>query len=143
MRPHKFILGVGSPCSLLILILSIICSASRLLAHDKEIRSFILTEEEKEWIVASPKIAYTGDPDFPPIEWLDNDQIHRGLSADFIDLIEKKLGIPFRLVPIKTWSQAFDLTKGKKIDVLSSVSLTPQRLKYMRFTRPPSLIYLL
>jgi two-component system sensor histidine kinase EvgS len=120
----------------LLLIFWAISSVSPVLADDEEIVSLNLTKEEREWIVANPQIPYAADPDFPPIEWLDKNKVHRGISAEFIALMEKKLGIRFRLVPIKSWDEVLENAKGKKLDVLSSVSPTPQRLKYLRFTKP-------
>jgi ABC-type amino acid transport substrate-binding protein len=40
------------------------------------------------------------------------------------------------LVPIKSWDEVLEHAKGKAVDVFSSVSPTPQRLEYLKSTKP-------
>ncbi len=41
-----------------------------------------MSEEESEWLVAHPVIRLAPDPDFPPIEYFDENGEYRGIAAD-------------------------------------------------------------
>ena len=58
------------------------------------------------------------------------------MSADFIKLVEAKIGIPIRLVPTKTWTQSIGYAKNRTCDIFSLAKETPSRKKYMNFTEP-------
>ena len=57
-------------------------------------------------------------------------------TSDYIPLISKKIGIPITLVPTKDWPESIDLAKQRKCDIFSLAMPTPDRLKYMKFTKP-------
>ncbi len=94
-----------------------------------------LNQEEREWLAAHPEINYTSDSDFPPVEWFDDEGKAQGISADFIALMQKKLGTRFKLIPTKNWGEALQMIRDGQLDILSSVAPTPQRLEYMQFTK--------
>ena len=49
-----------------------------------------LTPEEQAWLTEHPDIRLAPDPDFQPIEYLDNTGNYRGSAADYVALIEQK-----------------------------------------------------
>ncbi len=42
-----------------------------------------------------------------------------GIVADYLKLIEQKLGINVEIIPTKTWSESVDKVKQGEVDVLS------------------------
>ena len=58
----------------------------------------ILNEEERGWLKEHPVIRFTPDPSFPPFEFFDEQGQFRGIAADYIDLIQKKLNIRFEII---------------------------------------------
>ena len=95
-----------------------------------------LTEEELAWLDLNPVVRVAPDPDFPPIEYFDKDGSYKGIAADFIALLEKKLPIKFEVVRLKNWNEAIRQAKTRKIDMFGAAVPTPERLQYMRFTKP-------
>lgn len=95
-----------------------------------------LTNAERQWLLDHPVIRIGPDPDFAPFEWLDENGQHRGISADYIALLEKKLGIRFNLVRAENWTDVLDLAKSRSVDVLPAIAPTDQRAAYLRFTKP-------
>ena len=96
-----------------------------------------LNENERNWIkqLKTP-IRLAPDPGFEPIEIKGSNNELAGLAGDYINLIEKKLGITFEIVWYDTWSEnVIDAEKGN-VDLWSAVVKTPQRSKYMNFTDP-------
>ncbi len=96
----------------------------------------ILTQQEKEWLDAHTVIKLGPDPFFPPIEYLDEDGIYRGIAADYITLVERKLGINFNIVRLENWDEVVKQTRNRQIDVWGAATNSKQRSKYMLFTLP-------
>ena len=94
------------------------------------------SEEEQAWIDVHPVVRVAPDPDFPPIEFVDKDGNYRGIAADFLRLLEKKLPLKFEIVSLKNWDEVIAQAKSRQIDMFGAAVPTPERLKYMRFTRP-------
>ena len=92
--------------------------------------------EELAWMEAHPVVRLAPDPDFPPIEFLDEHGNYLGIAADFISLLEKKLPIRFEIVLLKNWNEVIRQAKSREIDMFGAAVPTPERLKYMRFTPP-------
>lgn len=74
------------------------------------------------------------DPDFPPVEYYDEKGLYRGIAADYIALIEKKLGIQFKIIHLKNWDEVLEKARALEIDMVTAATRTPQREKYLRFT---------
>ena len=106
------------------------------IACEKKVGRNVLTAEEQEWLSKHDgKIVLAGDPKFAPIEFLDEKRQYRGLAADYIRLIEKKLGFKFKIVHYRNWKEIMRETQKGKIDVLNAVQKTPLRSEYLLFTR--------
>jgi PAS domain S-box-containing protein len=94
-----------------------------------------LTVAERSWLKAHPVIRLAPDPAFPPVEFFDGNGGYSGMTADYIALMEKKLGIRFEIVRLRNWDEIIDRAKSRQIDLFVA-SETPQRSAYMLFTRP-------
>ena len=95
-----------------------------------------LTEAERVWIAGHPIVRLTPDPLFPPLEYFDEDGKFRGIGADFVAVLEKKLGLRFEVVRVKNWNESVTKTKNRENDIWSVVAKTPERSEYMLFTKP-------
>ncbi|MBU1196610.1 MAG: transporter substrate-binding domain-containing protein [Proteobacteria bacterium] len=95
-----------------------------------------LTPEEKNWLKTHRKFKVGVDPQFHPFEFIDPQGLHSGAVADYLALIEKMLDIEFDVAPDLSWQQVTSLAEQKKLDVLSAVTQTPERSKFLNFTEP-------
>lgn len=95
-----------------------------------------LTVEEQAWISEHPVIRLMPDPLFPPYEYFDEEFRYRGIGADFIAMLEQKLGLRFNVIRVKDWQESVAQTKNRNNDVWSVVAKTPERSQYMLFTKP-------
>jgi diguanylate cyclase (GGDEF)-like protein/PAS domain S-box-containing protein len=95
-----------------------------------------LTAAERAWLTEHPVIRLAPDPDFPPIEFIDEQGRYQGIAADYAALVERKLGIKITIVPLKTWDEVLHKAQSREIDMLGAASKSPQRAEYMTFTRP-------
>ncbi|MFQ5443062.1 MAG: ATP-binding protein [Nitrospinales bacterium] len=96
----------------------------------------LLNPEEKDWLKAHPDIKLAPDPFFLPIEYFDEQGRYIGIAADFVALLEKKLGIEFNIVRLNNWDEVLEQSKARQVDMWGAATPTPQRLEYMLFTEP-------
>lgn len=94
-----------------------------------------LTTSERAWLKTHPVIRLAPDPDFPPVEYFSEDGVYGGITADYVALIEKRLGIRIEIIRLNNWSDIIGKAKRREIDVFVAGE-TPQRAEYMLFTRP-------
>ncbi|HEX6098959.1 MAG TPA: transporter substrate-binding domain-containing protein [Thermoanaerobaculia bacterium] len=75
-------------------------------------------------------------PDWMPIEGIDADGQHTGMSADFIRLMARRGGLRIELVPAKTWEESFALGQRRQCDIFSLLMDSPSRRSFLDFTTP-------
>ena len=96
----------------------------------------VLTVTEQEWLAAHPLIRIGPDPDAAPFEWFTPEGEYKGMAADYVRLIEEKLGVAFEIVHARDWTQVLEMVRNGEIDVLSAVAVSPQREQYLVFAEP-------
>lgn len=96
-----------------------------------------LSDEEIEWLQThAGSLRFAPLPDSPPIDFIDANGLHRGVTADYLRLIEKQLGIRFQLVRCENWKEILTKLRAQEIDLVGSVQNTPERQSFLRFTEP-------
>jgi polar amino acid transport system substrate-binding protein len=93
-----------------------------------------LSTQEQNYLANKEHITMCVDPDWEPYELIDKQGRHRGLAADFIELIESKINKKITLIPTKTWKQSLEAAKNKQCEILSFLNPSPDREKYLNFT---------
>jgi ABC-type amino acid transport substrate-binding protein len=94
-----------------------------------------LTAEEKLWLSKNPEIRLAPDPDFLPIEYFNKEGRYIGMAAEFVALMEKKLGIKLKRIKLENWDEVLEKARQRKVDMWGAATPTPQRLEYMMFTK--------
>ena len=95
-----------------------------------------LSREEQNWLLAHPVVRVAQDPGWPPVEFVNDQGEASGMSADYLALIERRLGIRFERVYGLSWGEAYSQLKSWQIDMTTSVAVTPQRAEFWAFTEP-------
>lgn len=95
-----------------------------------------LSENERAWLRTKPVISLGVDAEWPPVEWLDDKDVHQGMSSDYIKLISKTLGIEFKKPERMYWSSVLEGIEKGEIDMSCVMVSTEKRKKYVTFTRP-------
>jgi signal transduction histidine kinase/membrane-bound lytic murein transglycosylase MltF len=95
-----------------------------------------LTEEEMQWLSQHRAFRLGVDPAWEPYESINNSEVYRGIVADYMRVLETRLGIS--LVPVRSanWSETFKLIRESQIDVSSALVRTEEREQFLNFTRP-------
>ncbi|MDX1823318.1 MAG: transporter substrate-binding domain-containing protein, partial [Thiohalomonadales bacterium] len=105
-------------------------------ASEKKVKRIQLTPKEREWLDEHPVILAASDPDWPPVDYLDRDKKFTGMAADYIELVSQRLGIRIEVLPHATWSQSLESARERKVALLTAAASTPDRDKFLSFTKP-------
>jgi len=93
----------------------------------------IFNQKQQDYIKKKKLITMCIDPNWMPYERINNGK-HEGITSEYIKLFEKRMGIPFKLIETKTWSQSLEYIKARTCDILALASKTASREKYMNFS---------
>jgi len=94
------------------------------------------TPQEAAWIAAHPQIRLGVDPDRRPMEFVDGQGRHQGMSLEIVRYLEKSTGIHFVTTTNLKWQDVLQGVEKRTLDVVASVRPTSSRLQYMAFTKP-------
>ncbi len=95
-----------------------------------------LTEEELAWLREHPVIRVAQDPGWPPVEFDNEKGEPSGISIDYLNLIEQRLGVKFERIRGLTWQESYARLKRWDIDMTTCVAVTQERSKFWEFTEP-------
>ncbi|MCP4119201.1 MAG: transporter substrate-binding domain-containing protein [Desulfobacteraceae bacterium] len=95
-----------------------------------------LTDSEKDWLAKHKTIRTGCDPNYPPFEFIDSNANHRGMAADYMAIICKRLGIRIELEGVESWSETLKDAKEGKLDMVSTLVNTRERRTFLNFTSP-------
>lgn len=92
------------------------------------------TKEEQEWIKNNPIIKVGVDANWPPFDFVNEQNTHKGIASDYLKLIASKTGLNFEVYS-SSWSNVIKKMKNKELDILACAAKTAQRESYLSFTK--------
>lgn len=96
-----------------------------------------LTREERQWLRKHYRdIVVAPDPRWAPDRLVRDQQIYRGISQDFMALIEKKLGVRFLRLHTQNWAQLMAAEAEGRVDIHPVLFQTDDRSQDWYFTDP-------
>ncbi|MDD5442891.1 MAG: PAS domain S-box protein, partial [Pseudomonas fluorescens] len=95
-----------------------------------------LTDEERGWLADHQELRLGVDASWPPFEYRDENGRYQGLAADYVRLIQDRLGVRIKLVEPVNWTAVLEQAKNNQLDLLPGIMSTPERQNYLAFTRP-------
>jgi signal transduction histidine kinase/ActR/RegA family two-component response regulator len=95
-----------------------------------------LTLAERKWLQQLPPLSLGIERDWHPYSYTNDEGDFLGISADYVNYIEKTLSIRIEVDERYSWNESLSAIKQNKIDIISSIARTPEREKTMRFTEP-------
>ena len=106
------------------------------LIYTKHLQShLILSNSQKEYLKNKKFISMCIDPNWMPFEKLEQGK-HVGMTADYFDILQSKIGVPIKVIPTSTWEESLQFGQNRTCDIFSLVMPTTERLKYLDFTQP-------
>ncbi len=96
-----------------------------------------LTPAESQWLATLPLPVRRGaDPAWPPFEFQNKEGVYAGMCQDYTNIIAERLHLQLELVPDLDWNEVLDGIRNRKLDMISCISMTPERETYLVFTKP-------
>ncbi|KAF2409541.1 PAS domain S-box-containing protein/diguanylate cyclase (GGDEF) domain-containing protein [Pseudomonas antarctica] len=95
-----------------------------------------LTDEERGWLADHQELRLGVDASWPPFEYRDENGRYQGLAADYVRLIQDRLGIRIKLIEPVNWTAVLEQAKNNQLDLLPGIMSTPERQGFLAFTRP-------
>lgn len=95
-----------------------------------------LSSKELAWREQAGKLRYCIDPKLMPIEGLDAQGAHVGMTREYLDLLGERLQLAFELVSTTSWDDARQALRNGRCDLLTAAMNLPERAQEMRFTQP-------
>ncbi|OUS13820.1 hypothetical protein A9Q89_02270 [Gammaproteobacteria bacterium 53_120_T64] len=96
--------------------------------------NFNISSAERAWLLENPVVRFAGDPNWLPYEAFNERGEYVGIVAEYLALIEKKLGISVEIVATTSWGESVAKVKSGEIDVLSETSDSDLQ-SHLTFTR--------
>ncbi|WP_417596388.1 diguanylate cyclase [Oceanospirillum sp.] len=94
-----------------------------------------LTTEEVRFLRAHPDLKLCVDPDWMPLEGLEDGQ-HTGIASELMALVAEQLNTRFTPVESGSWSETLRQAQTGKCDIFPLIMKTPDRESFLSFTRP-------
>lgn len=101
----------------------------------KQSISIDLTEEERKYRRDNPVITVTNEFDWPPFDFAVSGK-PMGFGIDLMNLLGQKSGFTMKYVNGYTWDELVDMFFKGKLDLIHSLSITPERKKKALFSTP-------
>lgn len=95
----------------------------------------LLTSQEIQWIQDND-ILYAPNPSWPPGDFIDDEGVHRGIIADYIQLFERELGISFEKIIYNNWNEIVEGLRAGEADFVGAMQQTQEREEFLLFTEP-------
>jgi polar amino acid transport system substrate-binding protein len=97
----------------------------------------ILTVAEKRYLdQRDHRLSLCVDPDWLPLEAIDSQGQHTGLSADFMTLLINRFDLQLEVLPSSDWMSSLEAAKAGLCDFVPMLMQTPQREAHFHFTSP-------
>ncbi len=95
-----------------------------------------LTPTEQDYLRDHAVLRMCVDPDWMPYEGLDAEGRHVGLVAEYMGLLQQRLGISLRPVPVQSWTETQQFYRTGQCDVVSALNESAERSQYLAFSEP-------
>jgi ABC-type amino acid transport substrate-binding protein/two-component sensor histidine kinase len=95
-----------------------------------------LNRREREYVKGKGTLRFCVDPDWPPVERIDESGRYQGMAADVLALLARRLDVDVRLMPTATWTQTLETAEKGGCDFIAAAVETPERERFLEFTSP-------
>ncbi|MDM8525845.1 transporter substrate-binding domain-containing protein [Desulfococcaceae bacterium HSG8] len=101
--------------------------------YRKRSRTIRLTASEEAWVNSHKVIRIGTTLSFPPFEFIGTDLTHKGIFADYSQMISERIGVSVQPIFIE-WSEVLRKAENREVDIFYG-NETPERKVYMNFTK--------
>ena len=104
---------------------------------DRELYQYIqVTPTEQAWLDTLGLVRLGVDPEWAPVEYIDEKGEYRGFSSDYMHRFTGQLGLTMAQVEKMSWPEVLNRVRVKELDIVPMLIATPERGKYLNFSKP-------
>ncbi|UTW48129.1 transporter substrate-binding domain-containing protein [Bacterioplanoides sp. SCSIO 12839] len=103
-------------------------------SFDTDPQTLTLTQAEKDWLSRNTVITLGVDGRWPPVDFFNDSGKHSGMLAEYLDHIERFLGIQFALKQYPSFDDMMDALQDGDLAIAASVVRTPERMQSLWFS---------
>ena len=94
-----------------------------------------LTDKEQHYLEQKKIIKACVDPNWMPIEGIQNGQ-YTGMGADYLAIFQEKINVPIEVVPTEIWTESIAKAKSRKCDIFVLSLNVKDQQDYMDISTP-------
>lgn len=83
-----------------------------------------------------PPLRFAPERDYGPFVYQDEAGVVKGLSVDILAAVSQAAGLRVETLPARNLSEILVMAQRVEVDIVSSLRPTPERAKYLEFSRP-------
>ncbi len=95
-----------------------------------------LTQEELSYIEKKDVYKLCVDPQSSPFEEITEQGVYKGITADLVEKVARRIGIVLEVQHVLTWDDSLKLAKSGQCDILTFINPSEETLKWLLFTEP-------
>lgn len=95
-----------------------------------------LTSEERAYLDNLGAVTMCVDPDWEPYERVDEQGNFTGIAADLVEIVSKRLSIPFVIVHTVDWQETLEVSREGGCMLIPFLNQTTEREEWLDFTAP-------
>lgn len=95
-----------------------------------------LNDNDIKFLTTLKEVRLCVDPNWMPLEGLDKQGHHTGVSAELINIMRTQLPVPIRVIKTTDWSDTLNAVQERRCDLLGMAMNTPKRKQFLNFTQP-------
>jgi ABC-type amino acid transport substrate-binding protein len=101
---------------------------------DKEL-TLDLNVRERQWLADHSVIRVHNETNWPPFNYFEDGKA-QGFSIAYMNLLAETIDIEVEYVTGPSWNEFLGMMKSGDLDVMLNIVKTPERQKYLHFTKP-------
>jgi len=98
--------------------------------------SLDFTQEELQYLKQKTTYTLCVDPQSSPFEEITPDGIYRGIIADLVEKVARRIGIVLEVQQVLTWDDSLKLAKLGQCDILTFMMPSEETHKWLDFSKP-------
>ncbi|MSQ59261.1 MAG: transporter substrate-binding domain-containing protein [Betaproteobacteria bacterium] len=100
------------------------------------IETDVITEQDRAWLREHPVIRVGAEINYAPYEFQDSRGRFTGVVADYLELIQERLGVRFEVKQLPDFGAVEDKLKRRELDIVLALTPTKEREDFLSFTKP-------
>jgi PAS domain S-box-containing protein len=94
------------------------------------------TTREQAFLSEHPALSVGVDINWPPFDFVDGSNRHAGIAADVLEHVGRVTGVTLSPRTDLPWKSVLDGARQGTLDMIAMIQPTPDRERYLSFTRP-------